>query len=231
MSIAVKIDEQSHFRKVIENDMMRERTLDNVRVEDFFSRMNLCDVLKPGMKVLELGCGNGKILKGLADEYGIKPYGIDLADFIGKQNISYRDPCFKKRVRFKVGNIQQVPYKDNRFDFVFSFMCFMYLTDKLKGLAECHRVMKPGASALIDIKGDMVDSNTLIHPSLKQIVEKYPNENQISLRGFFGSLDPVIDKYCRTVIINKTSSKPLVFPGLAAFDYENDIRVNSFYEL
>ena len=85
--------------------------------------------LRPGMRVLDLGCGPGSITAGLGDG----AVGIDL------------DPGPSDTVPLAKADATQLPFADATFDAVFSCAVMQHLTDPLGALTEARRVCAPGA--------------------------------------------------------------------------------------
>ncbi len=102
--------------------------------------------LKPGDRVLDLGCGTGwtsrMMAKAVAD--GHKPgqvIGLDVADeMIRRARAASTD---HENVMFVVGSAQQVPWEENFFDKVLSVESFYYYADQERALSELFRVMAP----------------------------------------------------------------------------------------
>lgn len=102
--------------------------------------------LRPGDKVLDLGCGAGWASRLLADAVNDpeKPgqvVGLDVSDEMIRRarasSVSYEN------LMFAVGSAQQVPWEENYFDKVLSVESFYYYADQDRALAELFRVMAP----------------------------------------------------------------------------------------
>lgn len=93
--------------------------------------------LKP-QSVLDVGCGEGFTLERLhKQKIGSRLVGIDFLDLaikIGNKERSYLD--------LKVGNIYDIPFKDNEFDLVICSEVLEHIDDPEKGLSELKRVAK-----------------------------------------------------------------------------------------
>lgn len=108
--------------------------------------------IKPGDKVLDVGCGTGDLTltaKNYAgasgSSYGIdaSPEGIDLAR---KKATRTRSEAV-----FEVGLIEKIPYLDVTFDVVISRLVTHHLPNDLKrrGFAEIFRVLRPGGRVFL----------------------------------------------------------------------------------
>src|SRR5579871_4733329 len=106
-------------------------------------RMNL----RPGERVLDLGCGSGWATRLLARLVGEGPngfgqvVGLDVSDeMIRRARASSRD---FENVMYVWGSAQQIPWEENFFDKVLSVESFYYYPDQERALAELFRVMAP----------------------------------------------------------------------------------------
>jgi ubiquinone/menaquinone biosynthesis C-methylase UbiE len=134
---------------------LRKKTLDMAQI-------------KPGEKVLEVGCGTGTLTIAAGARTGTsgEAAGIDIAP----EMIKAAKRKAKKRganITFQVSSIEHIPYPDKRFEVVLgSFMIFhMPEETRIKGLAEIFRVLKTGGRLFII---DMVDLSEL-EPILKEL--------------------------------------------------------------
>lgn len=101
--------------------------------------------LRPGMRVLDGGCGPGTITVGLAhavapgEVVGIDPLAnrLDLArSTAASQGV--------KNVRFELGDLYNLPFEDGAFDAAFVHAVMEHVTNPVGALAEVRRVLKPG---------------------------------------------------------------------------------------
>ena len=114
-----------------------------------------CAALKPGERVLDVGCGTGVLTRLVAEVVGEKgqAVGIDPATkmiSIAKENAAIE----KSRAEFRVAAIENLPFEDSSFDCVLSSLMIHHLPPDLKltGLTEIYRVLKSGGRPLaVDI--------------------------------------------------------------------------------
>ncbi len=95
--------------------------------------------IKPGDKILDVGCGKGFLLYDFTKVVpGLELYGIDISTYaVDNAKDEIKD-------RLTVGNATALPYPDNHFDFVYSITTLhnLHCYDLDKALREIERVGK-----------------------------------------------------------------------------------------
>ena len=105
----------------------------------------------PGGKVLEVGSGPGRLAVRLAREApSITLTGVDISEAMFERAARRAAGAgLSERVRFEVGDVAALPFTDQEFDGVVSTLSLHHWSDPARGLAEIHRVLKPGGEARI----------------------------------------------------------------------------------
>jgi ubiquinone/menaquinone biosynthesis C-methylase UbiE len=102
--------------------------------------------LKPGDRVLDLGCGTGWTSRMMANAVanGDKPgqvVGLDVADEMIRR--ARAASAQHENVMFVLGSALGIPWEENFFDKVLSVESFYYYADQDRALAELFRVLAP----------------------------------------------------------------------------------------
>ena len=110
-------------------------------------------ILRPGERVLDLGCGSGWATRLLArlvadgsEGFG-QVVGVDVSDeMIRQARTASKD---FDNIMFVWGSATQIPWEENFFDKVLSVESFYYYPDQERALAELFRVMAPKGRVFI----------------------------------------------------------------------------------
>jgi SAM-dependent methyltransferase len=105
----------------------------------------------PGGKILEIGSGPGRLAVRLAREApSMTLTGVDISDaMVERADRRAAGAGLSERVRFEVGDVAALPLPDGEFDGVVSTLSLHHWSEPTHGLAEIHRVLKPGGEARI----------------------------------------------------------------------------------
>jgi SAM-dependent methyltransferase len=101
--------------------------------------------LRPGLRVLDVGCGPGTITVDLAARVRSgEVVGIDAAAdvvLLARQEAERRGQA---NVRFETGDVYRLGFADGTFDVVHAHQVLQHLSDPVAALAEMRRVCRPG---------------------------------------------------------------------------------------
>jgi SAM-dependent methyltransferase len=105
-----------------------------------------------GARVLEVGCGPGRLAIRLAGQHGLDVTGLDLDPAMierARANAAHRGNGHKRGPSFLVGDVAALAFPDRSFELVVSTLSMHHWADPAAGLAEIGRVLRPGGRALI----------------------------------------------------------------------------------
>jgi len=100
-------------------------------------------VLRPGDKILEIGCGIGSVVFKLSGQ-GYDVVGTDISG----EAISYGQKKYAD-IRLEVQPAEALPYEDGAFDVVLSFDLFEHIAATDAHLSEVRRLLRPGGHYLL----------------------------------------------------------------------------------
>ena len=168
-----------------------------------FENMKFCK----NDKVLELGCGNGKLW--LKNKEKIETdLNITLSDFSksmiksAKNNLKEINMDFQ----YKEINAEKIPYKDETFDVIIAEHMIYFVSNIEKALEEIKRVLKPNGKVYITTNS----KNTM--NELNELCEKFaPNSglsnNGLSERCNLEEGEKLLKKYFNNVSLNVLEGK------------------------
>ncbi|MBP0000911.1 MAG: class I SAM-dependent methyltransferase [Cyanobacteria bacterium SID2] len=99
--------------------------------------------LPPSPRILDLGCGTGRLLDRLATTYpDLQGTGVDLSSEMLQQ--ARRRNRFPDRIDFQSGNVEHLPFDGEQFDAVFCTVSFLHYPHPDRAISEVDRVLKAG---------------------------------------------------------------------------------------
>src|SRR5262245_28432748 len=143
--------------------------------------------LEPGWRVLDIGCGVGAFLRMVAERGG-EPHGIDASQALiayARARLPHTD--------LRVGEMEDLPWDDDRFDLVTGFNSFFFANDMVAALREAGRVAKPGAPVVIQVWGahercDLEAVKRIVRPYLPPRPPDAPPDPDVSRPGALEAL-------------------------------------------
>ncbi|MCA1770281.1 MAG: methyltransferase domain-containing protein [Halomonas sp.] len=106
--------------------------------------------LRPGQRVLDVGCGTGGASRLVADEAGCQVVGVDItAAFIEVAEWLSAATGLSQRTRFLCADAARTPLPDGAFDVIWCQHALMNMPDMAGVLAEWRRLLVPGGQVLL----------------------------------------------------------------------------------
>jgi SAM-dependent methyltransferase len=90
----------------------------------------------PGKRALELGCGEGRVARALA-EHGYRVVGVDTSEGA---------VAAAEGVEARVADAADLPFEDGAFDLVYAFMSLLNVDELDRAVAEAARVLEHGGA-------------------------------------------------------------------------------------
>ncbi|WP_276850655.1 class I SAM-dependent methyltransferase [Enterocloster lavalensis] len=119
----------------------------------------------PGDRVLDLGCGNGNLIRMLGEVKQVSCWGADLSP----QMIREAGKNLGEGVNLAVADAASLPYGDGQFDIVICNASFHHYTEPERAVEEIRRVLRTGGTLIL---GDPTIPGRLARKLLNQSVHK-----------------------------------------------------------
>jgi ubiquinone/menaquinone biosynthesis C-methylase UbiE len=156
-------------------------------------------MLPPGNSFgIEVGLGTGRFAKALGIKEGIEP------------SAQMREIAIERGIDAMEGSAENLPYKDQHFDFVLMASCISYFHELHPAFKEANRVLKSGGSLIIGF----VEKNSPIGKYYEQIRQ----ENKFYKTALFYTVGKVLDELKNAGFAAFETSQTL-------FNYLDDINV------
>ncbi|NKC00888.1 MAG: methyltransferase domain-containing protein [Pseudomonadales bacterium] len=153
-------------------------------LSDFTGRppvFDLCGDVQ-GIDILDIGCGEGYCARILKDMGASQIDGLDISEEM-IELAKRQDQQAGHGSRFRVGNVEELPFDDDSFDMVLGMFVYNYLhVDEMeRSFSEVKRVLRPGGRFIFAVP----------HPAFPQIKRSLnpPFYFDFNGKGYFSSRD------------------------------------------
>jgi SAM-dependent methyltransferase len=133
---------------------------------------DVAGVAPDGARVLEVGCGPGRLSILLAGRYGLEVTGVDLDPAMierARANAAHLQKDLGRQPSFLVGDVASLSFPDGSVDIVVSTLSMHHWADPAAGLNEIGRVLTPDGRALV---WDFRPGHVPLHRSIPDPVER-----------------------------------------------------------
>lgn len=124
----------------------------------------------PDTAILDLGAGYGGSARFLVRKYGSHVTCLNLSTVQNTRNRRLnRDAGLTEKIAVDEGDFENVPYRDGRFDVVWSQDSFLHSGDRRKAIYEAARVLKSGGTLIFT---DPMQSEDASYDALKPVLDR-----------------------------------------------------------
>ena len=119
--------------------------------------------LKPGLRVIDVGCGPGAISLGLAEAVapGGELYGIDMEESQVELAKRLAQGEGRDNATFQTADAHSLPFEDSFFDVAHFHNVLMHVPDTQRTLQEAKRVLKPGG---LVASRELIGASSFLYP-------------------------------------------------------------------
>ena len=160
-------------------------------------------LLKPGMQLLDVGCGNGRLANELTND--IRYTGLDVSE----QLLTIAKTRFPQH-KFVTGSMLELPFKDDQFDITAAIASLQHIPSsayRLQAMQQLARVTKPGGYLFL-VNWNMQGSHFEPHRAPKDqgyddndFLMPWRNDQgeQLALRYYHGFTKAELSDLCQQV--------------------------------
>lgn len=106
--------------------------------------------LRPGQRLLDVGCGNGLPAVRIADTHDVRVTGVTVSE----QQVARASKCAHAagagdRASFRFADAMDLPFDDGSFDGAWAIESLLHMPDQTAALTELRRVVRPGGRVVV----------------------------------------------------------------------------------
>jgi sterol 24-C-methyltransferase len=135
-------------------------------LQAFYRRVGKLLDLGPGREAIDLGCGIGSAMRGVALESGGRITGLTMGQYeVDEANALNAKAHLDKLCTTVQGDYLDLPFEENRFDCAYAIYSYKYSPSLKQSFSEVFRVLRPGGRFLVYdmMKADTFDENDPAH--------------------------------------------------------------------
>jgi len=141
--------------------------------------------VKPGMRILDAGCGSGSMAREIAKAAsGSIVVGIDLRDKYIDYARRQAEAEGLKNLTFEAGDVRELHFPDGAFDIIWTKYLLQWVAEPMQAMSEFARVLKPGGLLVSANFDGFAVTNEPPDPAIQPITEFV----------FSGLVDPFIGR-------------------------------------
>ncbi len=138
-------------------------------------------------RVLDIGAGYGAAARYLTWHYGCKVTCLDISEKQNEYNMKRVNTLgLDQLITVVNGNYQELPFKENSFDIVWSNDALLHSEDREKALEEVRSVLRPGGWFIFT---DILHGENAARGSIKPILERLPILSLSTAKDYQNMLD------------------------------------------
>jgi cyclopropane fatty-acyl-phospholipid synthase-like methyltransferase len=182
---------------------------------------------RPGMRVLDIGCGVGGPALNIAEHSGAHVTGVNIVPHqieIARRRAAERG--LAERTHFELADGMSMPFPDGAFDAAYSFDAGCHMPDKARFYVECARVLRPGG---VFLGNDWLQRDGLTASEAAQHIEPICRTFAVPHMATLTELERYLaDAGLRVEVIEDASVRGNIDRNWALVDAKNMDGVRSF---